>query len=118
MTTLFTTKFDNVHQIFGSLSGGNQQKIVNARAFEANPKVILAFQPTRGIDINVSEQVYRKLRAFAREGGAGLMVNFDVDDLIAHCDRILVINHGEISEPAPEDSHDRAAIGRMMVGAK
>ncbi|MEZ5163572.1 MAG: ATP-binding cassette domain-containing protein [Fimbriimonadaceae bacterium] len=118
ITTLFPTKFDHVHQRFGALSGGNQQKVVNARAFEGNPRVILAFQPTRGIDIKVSELVFQKLRAFARSGGAVLMVNFDVDDLIEHCDRILVINHGEVFEPRPEESHDRAVIGRLMVGAQ
>lgn len=118
ITSLFPTKFDDVHQRFGSLSGGNQQKVVNARSFEGNPRVILAFQPTRGIDIKVSELVFQKLRGFARSGGAVLMVNFDVDDLIEHCDRILVINHGEIFEPRTEESHDRSAIGRLMVGAQ
>lgn len=117
ITTLFPTKFDNVNQKFKGLSGGNQQKVVNARAFELNPKLILAFQPTRGIDINVSALVYKELRRFARDGGAVLVVSFDIDELLTHCDRVLVINHGVISEPSEAEARDRQAIGRLMVGA-
>lgn len=118
VTTLFPTKFDNVHQPFKGLSGGNQQKVVNARAFQLSPKVILAFQPTRGIDINVSALVFKELRHFARQGGAVLVVSFDIDELLTHCDRILVINHGQVTEPAPDQARDRQAIGRLMVGAQ
>lgn len=118
ITTLFPTKFDRVSQPFSDLSGGNQQKVVNARSFELSPNLILAFQPTRGIDINVSELVFRRFRAFAREGHAVLVVSFDIDELIAQCDRILVINHGRITEPKSEEAKDRHAIGRLMVGAE
>lgn len=115
-TTRFPTKFDHVHQPLRDLSGGNQQKVVNARAFELSPKVILAFQPTRGIDINVSALVYAEFRKFVQEGGAVLVVSFDIDELLTHCDRIIVINHGEIKEPTSELARDRQAIGRLMVG--
>ena len=117
ITTLFPTKFDNVDQPFRGLSGGNQQKVVNARAFEYDPQIILAFQPTRGIDINVSALVYKELRKIARAGAAVLVVSFDIDELLTHCDRILVINHGQITEPSPAEARDRQAIGRLMVGA-
>lgn len=117
VTTLFPTKFDNVRQKFRDLSGGNQQKIVNARACQLDPKCILAFQPTRGIDINAAALAYQELGRLARSGASVLVVSFDIDELLEHCDRVLVINHGRVSEPAPEDSHDRQAIGALMVGA-
>ncbi len=115
-TTRFPTKFEQIHQPLKDLSGGNQQKVVNARAFELSPKVILAFQPTRGIDINVSALVYAEFRSFIRQGGAVLVVSFDIDELLTHCDRIIVINHGEISEPPIDKARDRQAIGKLMVG--
>ena len=116
-TTLFPTKFDSVRQKFRDLSGGNQQKIVNARACQLDPVCILAFQPTRGIDINATALVYQELGRLARAGAAVLVVSFDIDELLANCDRILVINHGVLREPADHESHDRQAIGALMVGA-
>ncbi|MDI9640874.1 ABC transporter ATP-binding protein [Kamptonema cortianum] len=117
VTTRFPTRFSHFSQSFSGLSGGNQQKVVTARAFQLNPKVILAFQPTRGIDINVSAQVFQGLTEIARSGCAVLLVSFDIDEILEHCDRILVINGGRIQEPEPHQAFDRNAIGSLMVGA-
>lgn len=116
-TQMFPTRFQSVRQRFGALSGGNQQKIVNARALAHEPGVILAFAPTRGIDINVTQLTYQKLREVARGGAAVLVVAFDLDELLAHCDRIVVIHSGEVAEPQPELARDRNAIGALMIGA-
>ncbi|MCA0360583.1 MAG: ABC transporter ATP-binding protein [Armatimonadetes bacterium] len=118
VTNRFPTKFDRVGQRFGDLSGGNQQKVVTARAFQQNPRLILAFQPTRGIDIHVSALVFQALKEQARAGSAVLLVSFDIDEILEHCDRVLVINHGEINEPPEHLRGDRQAIGRLMVGAE
>jgi len=117
VTEQFPTKFDHVNQPFRDLSGGNQQKIVVARALQQDPKVILAFQPTRGIDLYVADLVYQGLIRATREGATVLVVSFDLDELMTYCDRILVMNHGVLSEVPPEFRTDRQAIGRMMVGA-
>lgn len=118
VTELFPTKFDNVNQAFRGLSGGNQQKVVVARALQENPKVILAFQPTRGIDLYVADLVYQELIAATRRGLSALVVSFDLDELMTYCDRILVMNHGTLQEVPAEKRGDRQAIGRMMVGAE
>jgi simple sugar transport system ATP-binding protein len=101
-----------------SLSGGNQQRFVAARALEFAPRLILAFQPTRGLDIDGTQSVYDAIRAHCRAGAASLVVSFDLDELLEQCDRIVVIRAGRIFEPGPHESKDRAAIGRLMVGAE
>lgn len=116
-TELFPTKFDHIHQPFKDLSGGNQQKVVVARTLQLDPKVILAFQPTRGIDLYVADLVYQGLIKAAREGATVLVVSFDLDELMTYCDRILVMNHGILKEVPTNLRNDRQAIGRMMVGA-
>ncbi|MFM9873977.1 MAG: ABC transporter ATP-binding protein [Fimbriimonadaceae bacterium] len=117
-TEQFPTKFDHVHQPFKDLSGGNQQKVVVARALQLDPKVILAFQPTRGIDLYVADLVYQGLIKATREGATVLVVSFDLDELMTYCDRILVMNHGVLQEVPAELRSDRQAIGRMMVGVE
>ncbi len=117
VTQLFPTRFDHINQPFRDLSGGNQQKVVVARALQQDPKVILAFQPTRGIDLYVADLVYQGLIKATREGATVLVVSFDLDELMTYCDRILVMNHGVLKEVPNSLRSDRQAIGRMMVGA-
>jgi general nucleoside transport system ATP-binding protein len=105
-------------QPLGDLSGGNQQRFVAGRALGHKPKIILAFQPTRGLDIQGTAQIYGELRRICREEGAGaLVVSFDLDELLDQADRIMVMNHGRAVFPNPGEEKDRAAIGRLMVGA-
>ena len=118
VTEQFPTKFNHINQPFRDLSGGNQQKIVVARALQQDPKVILAFQPTRGIDLYVADLVYQGLIQTTRAGSAVLVVSFDLDEIMMYCDRILVMNHGILSEVPEDKRNDRLAIGRMMVGAE
>jgi len=113
----FQTKFATLSQPIGSLSGGNQQRFVAGRALALEPGVLLAFQPTRGLDIHGTDQVYQALRDHARAGGAALVVSFDLDELLDQCDRIIVINGGKVMEPETELAHDRAEIGRLMVAS-
>jgi simple sugar transport system ATP-binding protein len=118
ITTRFPTKFASIRQPLDGLSGGNQQKVVVARALEFNPQVILAFQPTRGIDLYVAGLVYDELIKATRAGATTLVVSFDLDELMAHADRLLVLNHGVLTQVPENLRHDRQAIGRMMVGAQ
>lgn len=103
--------------VMRNLSGGNQQRFVAARALELWPTVIVAFQPTRGLDIRAIERFYSDLRQVCNSGPSAIVVGFELDDLLLHCDRILVLNHGMIRTPAPGYERDREAIGRLMVGA-
>ncbi len=113
----FSTKSSGLDAEIGSLSGGNQQRFVAGKAFEHGSKVILAFQPARGLDLDATAAVYAALRAHCRAGGSALVVSFDLDELLAQCDRILVINQGVIASPPDDKSRDRQEIGRLMVGA-
>lgn len=112
----FKTKHGGLRQKMSSLSGGNQQRYVAARALEVAPKLLLAFQPTRGLDIDGTAQVYGAIRQACQQGACALVVSFDLDELLEHCDRVLTIFHGRVQEPPAGLERDRQAIGRMMVG--
>ena len=99
----------------GGLSGGNQQKLVLAREIDRNPRVLIAAQPTRGLDVGAIEFVHRRLVAERDEGRGILLVSLELEEILSLSDRILVIYEGEIVgefDPtairgATRDSHDR-----------
>lgn len=96
-----------------SLSGGNQQKMVLAAALERRPAVLLAENPTRGLDIKASADVTRRLRDAAQQGVSVLVHLPDLDELLALVDRVVVLNNGVLTTmPA---GADRSAIGAAMV---
>jgi simple sugar transport system ATP-binding protein len=113
----FGTKASSFDQPIGSLSGGNQQRFVAGRALGSDGKLILAFQPTRGLDLKSKREVFEGIRTAARGGAGALVVSFDLDELLEECDRIVVLCNGLLSEPQGGDEKDRAEIGRLMVGA-
>jgi simple sugar transport system ATP-binding protein len=114
----FSTKFGSLAQEARSLSGGNQQRLVAGRTLASKPRLILAFQPARGLDIAGVDAVYGAIKSQCREdGAAALVVSFDLDELLEHCDRILVMSRGRMVLPPPGMERDRAAIGRLMVEA-
>lgn len=114
----FHTKYESTRQAIHELSGGNQQRFVVGRTVLTAEKLLIAFQPTRGLDINATRNVYRKLRELCESGLAVLVVSFDIDEILEFCDRILVIFGGKISSPAPGSERDRQEIGKLMTGAK
>ena len=117
MANLFSTKRGDLGDDMGSLSGGNQQRFVAGRALRIDPQMILAFQPARGLDLNSTTKVYQEIRRACNEGACAVVVSFDLDELLDFCDRIVVMCHGELTEPQPTEARDRKAIGRLMVGA-
>ena len=95
------------------LSGGNIQKLILARVFDAEPRLILANQPTRGLDMGAASQVAGRLLE-ARARGAGIvLISEDLDEVLSLADRIVVIHDGTL---IPAQTRDRAAIGLMMAG--
>ncbi len=94
---------DSLEQAVGELSGGNQQKIVIARWLARNCEILLFDEPTRGIDVAAKDLVYQLLRELAQEGKAVVMVSSELTELMALCDRILVMSAGTITaEFTPE----------------
>ncbi|MDX7950573.1 sugar ABC transporter ATP-binding protein [Lichenihabitans sp. Uapishka_5] len=87
----------------GTLSGGNQQKVVIAKWLMNDPKIILLNDPTRGIDVGTKQEIYRLLRRLAAEGAAIILYSTDYAELMGCCDRVLVMVEGR--------------IGRELVGA-
>jgi ABC-type sugar transport system ATPase subunit len=101
----------------GTLSGGNQQKIVLGKALAANPDVLIIDQPTAGVDVGTKAQIHRLLRQRADAGAAVLVVSDDIDELYALGDRMYVMHQGELicSGTPPEFSRDRL-IELISVG--
>jgi general nucleoside transport system ATP-binding protein len=100
----------------GGLSGGNQQKVVVAREIARDPKVLIAAQPTRGLDVGAIEYLHRRLVEERDEGRAILLISLELEEILALSDRILVLYEGEIvGEHAGEVSEDE--IGLEMLGA-
>jgi general nucleoside transport system ATP-binding protein len=98
-----------------ALSGGNQQKVVLAREIDRNPKVLIAAQPTRGLDVGAIEFVHRRLITERDEGRGVLLVSLELEEIFALADRILVMFEGEIvGEYAPDVSEN--TLGLAMTG--
>ncbi len=99
------------------LSGGNQQKIVVGRALANEPRVVLAYQPTRGIDVGAAALVQSRLIEARNAGVAILLVSFELDEVLDLSDRILVLYRGAIAGEFARSEFDRARIGALMAGA-
>ena len=101
----------------GGLSGGNQQKVVVGREIERDPKVLVAAQPTRGLDVGAIEYLHRRIITERDEGRAVLLLSLELEEILSLSDRILVIYEGQIvGEHSGEVSEDE--IGLEMLGAK
>jgi simple sugar transport system ATP-binding protein len=99
----------------GALSGGNQQKVVLAREIERDPRVLIAAQPTRGLDVGAIEYVHRRLVEERDEGRAILLVSLELDEVISLSDRILVIFEGQfVGEFGPDVTEEQ--LGVAMIG--
>jgi simple sugar transport system ATP-binding protein len=97
----------------GSLSGGNQQKVVLGRELSRQPRVVVAENPTRGLDLRATEAIHARLRAAAAAGAAVLVYSSDLDEVLTLADRLLVAARGSITDvPA---GATRAEIGELMV---
>jgi simple sugar transport system ATP-binding protein len=101
-----------------NLSGGNLQKLVLGREFEGSPRVLIAAQPTRGLDVGAIETVHGYLRAAAAEGVAVLLVSEDLDEILALADRVVVMYEGRIVGEADPEQTAVEEIGLLMAGAR
>ena len=101
----------------GALSGGNQQKVVAAREIARDPKVLIAAQPTRGLDVGAIEFLHRRLVEERGEGRAILLVSLELDEILSLSDRILVLYEGEIVGEHGADVTEEE-IGLEMLGGR
>jgi ABC-type uncharacterized transport system ATPase subunit len=101
-----------------SLSGGNQQKAIVGREFELNPTLLIAVQPTRGLDVGSIEYIHRRLIEHRDLGKAVLLISLELDEVLNVSDRIAVINNGELIGVVQADETNENEVGLMMAGIK
>lgn len=104
----------NIFLNFGALSGGNQQKIVVARALEQNPQLLIAAQPTRGVDIGAIEFIHEQLRKACQKGTGILLISSELDELMTLSDRIVVLFQGKIAGEFQRQDFDEIVLGKLM----
>ncbi len=100
----------------GDLSGGNQQKVIIAREIYNNPEVLIAAQPTRGLDVGAIEFVHKYLVEQRNKGKAVLLISFELDEIINVSDRIAIIYEGQIVDIIDGKDADEREIGYLMAG--
>jgi general nucleoside transport system ATP-binding protein len=100
------------------LSGGNLQKVVLAREFEGDPRVLIVASPTRGLDVAAIETVHRYLREAASGGVGVLLISEDLDEILALADRIAVMYEGAIVGEVPADQATVEGLGLLMAGGR
>jgi simple sugar transport system ATP-binding protein len=95
-----------------TLSGGNQQRLVLARELDGRPNLLVAENPTRGLDVRSTAQIQQRLRAARDAGTAIVLYSSDVDEVLALATRVLVVHAGTVREVPQE----RDLVGRAMLG--
>ncbi|RKG73366.1 ABC transporter ATP-binding protein [Corallococcus exercitus] len=101
-----------------ALSGGNQQKVVVARELDADPKLLVVVQPTRGLDIGAVAQVHARLREAKARGAGVVMVSLDLEEVLALSDRVYVLYEGRVTGHFAREHLDERELGRRMLGAE
>jgi len=102
----------------GTLSGGNQQKVVLAKWLSMRPKVIIFDEPTRGIDVGAKQEIYEIMRALANSGVAVLMISSDMEEVIGVSDRIAVMQEGRIGGFLDRSEFSEHNVMRLAVGMR
>lgn len=107
-------KSPSVQLAAGSLSGGNQQKVVLAKWLDCSPTTLLLDDPTRGVDIGARDEINQLLRKTAAEGTVILYLSTDLEELAAGCNRVLVFHRGRICGELSGDALTASALSHMM----
>jgi len=109
----------SVHTRVGSLSGGNQQKVLLARWLVRDPLVLMVDEPTRGVDVHAKAEIYTLLRSLAKEGKAIIVISSDLPEVLALSNRILVMRQGAIAgELSARDATEEAVLRYAAIGAE
>ena len=114
----FNIKTQGPKEIGANLSGGNIQRVMLARAFSSPYKLLIAHNPTRGLDIPSMDFVYSKLLERKKDGATTLLISENLDELLLICDRISVLYKGELVGTLDRSNFEKYEIGRMMSGVR
>ena len=104
------------NNLITSLSGGNQQKVMIARAFTTTPKILILNDPARGIDVGAKRDLYKHLRIFVNEGGTVIFLSSELEEFIGLCHRVLVFRDGSIFETFEKEDINPNVILEGMFG--
>jgi len=102
----------------GSLSGGNQQKIVIAKWLLHHPKVLIMDEPTRGIDVGAKYEIYKIMCDLTKQGVGIIMISSDLPEIIGICDRAIIMSEGQIKGEVPRAEFSQEYIMSFAVGGK
>ena len=114
----FDLRMSDMSQAAAELSGGNQQKLILARELAGAPKVLVAAQPTRGVDVGAIEAIHRELLALRERGLALLLISSELGELLALSDRVAVLYKGRLVASFDAEAVDEEELGLWMTGAK
>jgi simple sugar transport system ATP-binding protein len=112
----FDVRPPNARAIVGTLSGGNQQKVVLGREISESPRLIVVSQPTRGLDIGSTEYVHERLLEQRARGCGILLISSELDEIRALSDRIAVMFEGRIVATLPSAEATEQRLGLLMAG--
>lgn len=113
----YDVRTPSIHTKSRALSGGNQQKLIIGREVDRSPDLLIAAQPTRGLDVGAIEFIHRKLVEERDKGRAVLLLSFELDEILNVSDRILVVFDGQIvADVKPEETNERE-LGLLMAGS-
>lgn len=112
----FDIRPNDMNEKAGSLSGGNQQKVIIAREITNDPDLLIAAQPTRGLDVGAIEFIHQYLVGLRNQGKAVLLISFQLDEVMDLSDRICVIYDGKIVGELDPKETDEYEVGRLMAG--
>lgn len=112
----FAVKTPSIETTAGALSGGNKQKLVIARELAWGPKLLVAAQPTRGVDVGSIEFIHNQIVQARDNGAAVLLVSAELDEVLGLADRVAVIYAGKIVAELDAAAADRNKVGRLMAG--
>lgn len=114
----FDVRPANPQYLAGGLSGGNKQKVIIARELSRRPKLLIASQPTRGVDVGSIEFIHKRIVAAREWGMAVLLISAELDEILALSDRVAVMFKGKIIETLPISQATRERLGLLMAGVK
>ena len=107
-----------INNIASGLSGGNQQKVIVAREFSRDTELLIAAQPTRGLDVGSIEFIHKQIIRMRDEGDGVLLVSSELDEILSLADRVAVMFEGEIIDILPIEEADRDTVGLRMAGVR
>ncbi|MDD2981350.1 MAG: ABC transporter ATP-binding protein [Hespellia sp.] len=114
----YLVKTPDSNYTIGTLSGGNMQKVVVAREFSSSPRLLIAAQPTRGVDIGATQYIRTKIAELRDSGKGILLISAELEEVMAMSDKIVVIYEGEIVAQFKRGEADEYEIGEYMLGSK